>query len=344
MRFNLGLYLVIFITVFCCASLSSAEKEQSLDPLDALLKSGRVVGQVYFDLMGKNLDSRAREEMDRVAGELSKLKGPFIVRVEGFSDSYREKRGGILLSMRRAQSVKLYMAERYPLLKAEFYMTGFGETRPLIPKEGESPEDIAEKERRVDVVVYHGATFFAEKKDVEVVTKLDLKRPPVRQVPVAKVAPEPEKKDIEVVTKPDLKRPPVRQVPLAKVAPEPFIPERGEFVVAARAFKRFIFPEEFFDTRGMLVDEAGPILDSILSGVKENGRWVFIAAATGAEGGEPREDGSALKKQIYMGHRLINAYGIDAGRVFIKGFYAPGGIARDSEGERGELYLYIPFY
>jgi len=167
-------FVSLLTTTFLYAvpPLYSAENEGSIESLNKAIKNGNIIGSVYFALSESELDYIARKELDNVATSLLKLQGHFIVRLEGFAESSREKKSAILLSIQRAQSVKLYMSNKFPELKVDFYMTGFGQTRPLVAGEGDSVETIRKKERRVDIVVYSGGSFFEEPEEMKVVSRI----------------------------------------------------------------------------------------------------------------------------------------------------------------------------
>ena len=155
--------IIFFVAVLSFADVyasSPRTKTADLASFDALLKSGRVVGKVYFDLKTSLLDEKAKKDLNKIAEELLKLKASFLIRLEGYADSSLEKNDSVLLSIQRAQAVKLYMSGRFPDLKVDLYMTGFGETKPVISEDGLTPLEIMKKDRRVDLVVYSGASFF----------------------------------------------------------------------------------------------------------------------------------------------------------------------------------------
>jgi hypothetical protein len=202
-------------------------------------------------------------------------------------------------------------------------MTGFGERRPILPKEGETVEETSRLERRVALVVYPGATFFAKDKEAQVVTKLDRGK-----VEVRKKAPE--------IT-------PLPQLP-DKVKGEDELPERAEIVVAARSFRKVIFPADFFDEDDLLLDETRPIVAKILSEVKNEEIWLFVGAVMENLGrGTIDYTNKSVRRQLSLAVEMVGYHGVDADRLFIKDIFGQGVISIDYEGEEGEVYLYIPY-
>ena len=374
------LFLLFFSAQFLAPLPVAGKDSADGDVFTRLLDSGQVLGSVYFGLRDSSLDDAAKAELDRIVEELSKIGGPFIVRVEGFSDSVLEKKMGILLSMQRAQAVKLYMARKYPELKVNFFMTGFGETRPVVPSEGESAEEARAKYRRVDLVAYPGISFFEGRDAVDISAKLKIKEethPGGKRGDAEKVAkkeaPEdtkgtvtkaPESKEASAAQKPapmdvassagkgaEVVQPAKtetrvavkrekREVPPETAATTLRSPAKMEVVVTAKSFKRFVLSKNFFDEKGRFREEARSVLKGIMETAIPGEGWIFIDAAGSRSSGAAYEE--SLKKQIYMAQELIGHHGIEADRIFIKGVRSAGLAPEEAEGKEGEVYLYVP--
>ncbi len=299
------LFLGWLPTFFFVCAVVAAPYEKKRVPFDDILEGGKVIGSVSFGLKDTSLTKEAERELGRIARIFSALAGPFIVRVEGYADSSLEKKIGIQLSMQRAQTVKLYLSAKFPDLNVEFYMTGFGETRSLIPKEGEPVEVVRARERRVDLVVYAGATFF-----VEETKKASI--PPVEAKPVV----------------------------VEKALPKPVLPGTSEIIVSARSFKRYILSPDFFDDADRLRNEARPVVKQIMDEVREDRRWIFVSAFEGKKNGDYR-NGRALLKQVSLACEIVGIHKIDPERLFLRGTHAVG-LSGMEEGESGEVFIYIP--
>jgi outer membrane protein OmpA-like peptidoglycan-associated protein len=211
-KYKQSVLFVLVIVLLAAVTNSIAQKEAyNAIPFEQILKKGQVLSRIYFEANNSKLGQEGKKELDKLARELSSVSGSFMIRIEGYTDSAFERQKDILLSMQRAQAVKLYFSAKHPNLKISFYMTGFGARRPLLPLEGESQETLNKRERRVEMVLYPGAGFFADQEGVEIVRRLKAEVPvaevPVAEAPVAEVP----------VAEAPVAEAPVAEVPVAEV-------------------------------------------------------------------------------------------------------------------------------
>jgi len=308
MRFFIKGLFVFTILLFFVNAYASDErgKTEAYADFDELLKSGKIVGRVYFDLKASSLDLKAKKDLNEIAKELLKLKSSFLVRLEGYADASIEKKDAVLLSIQRAQAVKLYMSEKFPDLKVDLYMTGFGETQPAIPEAGVSPVEIMQKDRRVDLVVYSGASFFAETPDMKVVGKLRV-----------------EKETAPVVTVSVVRR-------------------KKSLYVSTKSVKRYILPDAFFDEENYLKDKAKPVLADIIGKVRNDSRWIYLAGRNSYKGQKNWLSSKQLKRQLLVASELVNYQGLSPDRMFVQGIDSSMSLYENSGNDKGSIYLYIP--
>ena len=278
-----------------------------LSEFDDILKSGKVLGSVYFNERDSSLDSEAKRVLAEIAKKLLALEGPYIVRVEGYSDSISEKKSGILLSIQRSQSVKLYMSMNFPGIKSDVYMTGFGESRPVILDSSVSGEDAKKMERRVDLVVYSGAKFFEEPEAMKLVKKI---RP--------------------------------KSAPPAPVVTVSIIRRKRQSLVFTKSLKRVILPESFFSEDGLLKEEARPALRNVLSKVKDGSGWLFLSASSASAVNAGSDGSLGLTRQINTARELASRQGIDSDRIFIHGLDPLAFAGGSEDGKMNAVYLYLP--
>lgn len=291
-------------------------KAEPLAAFDELLKSGKIAGKVYFDLRASSLDLKAKKDLNEIAKELLKLKSSFLIRLEGYADASIEKKDSVLLSIQRAQAVKLYMSENFPDLKVDLYMTGFGETQPVIPEAGVSPEEIMKKDRRVDLVVYSGSSFFAEPAGMKVVGKLGGKKSGGKKMG-AETAPAP------VVTVSVVRR-------------------KKSLFVSTKSVKRYVLPEVFFDEDSYLKDKAKPVLAGIIGKVRQDSRWIYLAGNDSYKGQSNWSSSKKLKRQVSVASELISHQGLSPDRMFVQGIDSSVAAFDYSKVDKGAVYLYVP--
>jgi len=103
---------------------------------------------VLFDFNKFDLKPEAREELTRIAGEISKFPGATIV-IEGHTDSVGTQEKNQVLSVNRAEAVRAFLASA-GLEKASFDIRGYGEARPVATND---TEEGRAKNRRVVITV-----------------------------------------------------------------------------------------------------------------------------------------------------------------------------------------------
>ena len=74
---------------------------------------------------------------------------PFRFRIEGHTDTVGDGRLNLLLSQRRAESVRNFLTKRFGLAPGRLVATGLGESQPLVPTPDQTPEP---SNRRVQVL------------------------------------------------------------------------------------------------------------------------------------------------------------------------------------------------
>lgn len=322
--------IFVFTALLLSVDAYASDIKQKAEPFaafDELLKSGKIVGKVYFDLKASSLDLKAKKDLNEIARELLKLKSSFLIRLEGYADASIEKKDAVLLSIQRAQAVKLYMSEKFPDLKVDLYMTGFGETQPAIPEAGVSPLEITKKDRRVDLVVYSGASFFAEPAGMKVVAKLGGKKPVGKKLRVEKGA-------APVVTVAVVRGKPVVTVSIVR--------RNKRLFVSTRSVKRYILPDAFFDEESYLKDEAKPVLANIVGKVRHDSRWIYFAGRNSFKGQKNWLYSKQLKRQVLLASELVNHQGLSPDRMFVQGIDSSMSPYENSGNDKGDVYLYIP--
>lgn len=131
-----------------------------LDSLDAFQRcandlmdsdfSGIRQSRILFGPGATALDQEARQRLDRIATWMKLDQGIAGAVIEGHADASGQRRQNYLLSQRRAQAVRKYLAEKgiaSQRMKVRFY----GEERPLSGGAGDVP---ARQNRRVEVTLY----------------------------------------------------------------------------------------------------------------------------------------------------------------------------------------------
>ena len=312
-----GIFVFTALLFFVDAYASDVrEKTEASAAFDELLKSGKIVGKVYFDLKASSLDLKAKKDLNEIARELLKLKSSFLIRLEGYADASIEKKDAVLLSIQRAQAVKLYMSEKFPDLKVDLYMTGFGETQPAIPEAGVSPLGIMKKDRRVDLVVYSGASFFAEPAGMKVVAKLGGKKPDSKKLRVEKGT-----------------------APVVSVS---VVRRKKSLYVSTKSVKRYILPDAFFDEENYLKDKAKPVLADIIAKVRHDSRWIYLAGRNSFKGQKNWVYSKQLKRQVLVASEFVNHQGLSPDRMFVQGIDSSMSPYENSGSDKGSVYLYIP--
>lgn len=74
---------------------------------------------------------------------------PYRFRIEGHTDTVGDDRLNMLLSQRRAESVRDFLAKRFGVAPTRMVAVGLGESQPLVPTPDQTPEP---SNRRVQVL------------------------------------------------------------------------------------------------------------------------------------------------------------------------------------------------
>lgn len=96
------------------------------------------------------LDAQARQELDRIAGEMKNGKRYFIA-VEGFTDHTGSHQYNEALSRKRADSVVQYMVVKHDIPLFRIHMIGLGDQKPADDARNRAARA---KNRRVEVKVF----------------------------------------------------------------------------------------------------------------------------------------------------------------------------------------------
>jgi outer membrane protein OmpA-like peptidoglycan-associated protein len=121
--------------------------------------------------------------------------------------------------------------------------------------------------------------------------------------------------------------------------------------IPAFVYRKFRLPELSFDfDQWSLSDEGKKALSEIIASLREDTRWFFlrIDGHTDDIGSEQYNMGLSLKRAISMGSYLVDREGIDAGRIFVKGFGESSPVASNeteegrSQNRRVEILVLVP--
>jgi len=136
-----------------------AETRRLLGELNARPDSGGAIvvdlpGDVLFDFDKHDLRADALPVLDRIAVLLVDFPTRSVV-VNGHTDSKGDDAYNDALSMRRAESVYRYLADRDKAKARTFKVHGFGERQPVAPNthaDGSDDPEGRQKNRRVEIV------------------------------------------------------------------------------------------------------------------------------------------------------------------------------------------------
>jgi outer membrane protein OmpA-like peptidoglycan-associated protein len=111
---------------------------------------------VLFDFDKADLLPKAEETLKKAADVIRERgpKGP--VRVEGHTDAKGDDNYNLKLSVRRAESVRNWLAQKGGLSGVNFTTKGFGKTQPVAPNtnpDGSDNPEGRQKNRRVTIVI-----------------------------------------------------------------------------------------------------------------------------------------------------------------------------------------------
>jgi outer membrane protein OmpA-like peptidoglycan-associated protein len=105
---------------------------------------------VPFQFNKYNLSSSAKEDLDKLAGDVKSDKRYFIA-VEGYTDAIGSKAYNAALSRRRADAVVEYLVAKHDLPIYRIHMIGLGDEKPVDEARGSAARA---KNRRVEVRVF----------------------------------------------------------------------------------------------------------------------------------------------------------------------------------------------
>lgn len=114
----------------------------------------QIAGDILFDFDKATLRPEATPILERVAALIRKHGKP-MVRIDGYTDSKGNDEYNMKLSIRRADTVKTWLASK-GAVGGVLFSKGFGEANPVAPNEKSDGSDDPEgrqKNRRVEITV-----------------------------------------------------------------------------------------------------------------------------------------------------------------------------------------------
>ncbi len=113
---------------------------------------------LYFGFDEAVIIDRHREILDRFASVIQQHYPEAIITAEGFADPSGSQSYNQALGLRRAEAVRTYLAQQGGLMPDRIRAVSYGEARArLIVPEGKGPGEAGWENRRVALVVDHGA-------------------------------------------------------------------------------------------------------------------------------------------------------------------------------------------
>ncbi len=121
--------------------------------------------------------------------------------------------------------------------------------------------------------------------------------------------------------------------------------------IPAFVYRKFRLPELSFDfDQWTLSDEGEKALSEIVASLREDTRWFFlrIDGHTDDIGSDRYNMNLSLQRAISMGSYLVDREGIDADRIFVKGFGESRPVASNeteegrSQNRRVEILVLVP--
>lgn len=97
--------------------------------------------QVRFNFDSADIAPAARPQLDALADGIKMLPPDRSVLVEGHTDTIGSDEYNLMLSQRRAQAVKRYLAIEHSIDPARLHTVGFGEDRTIAGVDPKSPEN-----------------------------------------------------------------------------------------------------------------------------------------------------------------------------------------------------------
>ena len=111
---------------------------------------------VLFDFDKADILPKAEETLTKAADVIRERGPKGTVRVEGHTDGKGDDNYNMKLSVRRAESVRNWLAQKGGLSSVSFATKGFGETQPVAPNanaDGSDNPQGRQKNRRVTIVM-----------------------------------------------------------------------------------------------------------------------------------------------------------------------------------------------
>ncbi len=196
---------------------------------------------------------------------------------------------------------------------------------------------------------------------VRTLTSLIPKTTPVAESPLARIEVPVVKGAEEVVVEPaeQLVMPeaiPVKAQPIAPMAvasaPTPIpVPELAEGPLRATVYRKFRLPEFAFEfDQWSLSAEGKKVLLQIAESLRQEGKWLFVRidGHTDSIGPDSYNEKLSLKRAIAAATHLVTNAGMDAQRIFVKGFGEREPLAPNDTAEgralnrRLELLILVP--
>lgn len=114
-----------------------------------------LAADVLFDFDKATLRPAARETLKQ-AGNMIREKAKSMVRIEGHTDAKGSDPYNQKLSLRRANSVKIWFIQKEGLKEVRFSTAGFGAKNPVAPNtkpDGSDDPEGRQKNRRVEIII-----------------------------------------------------------------------------------------------------------------------------------------------------------------------------------------------
>lgn len=114
-----------------------------------------LAADVLFDFDKANIREQAKEPLKKV-GNLIREKAKSTVRIEGHTDGKGSDSYNLKLSLKRADSVKIWLIQKEGLQGMKFSIAGLGAKNPVAPNtkpDGSDDPEGRQKNRRVEIII-----------------------------------------------------------------------------------------------------------------------------------------------------------------------------------------------
>lgn len=132
------------------AAIGSIDVLEPSKPLKGRTLRKFRIPELMFDNGKWTIKAGSELAIGVISAELLKTKGPFLVKIEGHTDSIGSESYNEKLSLQRATSVAEAMIAKYNIPPKRVFIEGYGEMRPL--DTNKTPEG-RQKNRRVDILL-----------------------------------------------------------------------------------------------------------------------------------------------------------------------------------------------